>query len=326
MFGRKHSKAIIAVAVLSVSPWVSRIGAQDTASGLLDTIIAGIVHNDNLISNISFDYAIDYNKSEELRAKRLEFYEKHMLKDVPGGMEIRMPDLEPTLCTGSAIFEGNKFKIASKWIFLSDQKVFADDVIACDSVKLTELDRKGNAARISNEVDRKRGDRTPDPRNFPVRFVDSEPLHSALTAPDTNTIVLGTEEIRGTFCYVIEMIEKFVTPEGEQKQARRKCWIAPDKGFRIKKAIAYDIELPNRPLSITQCELSEVAKGIWYYSKVAFESYPLSLPKPDVTEVLELKNIVVNQQLKENAFTVPFPTGCFIDDKVAGRKYRVGEE
>lgn len=317
---------LAAAMVLSVLLFTCMVQAKDTANDSLDTVIAGVAHSDSLIANISFDYVVDYNTSDEWRIKRLEFTKKYMCNNCPEEMELRVPTLERTSCTGSTIFEGDKFKITSKWSFLSDQEVFADDVIACDGVKLTELDRKGNAARISNEVDRKRGVRTPDPRNFPMRFVDSEPLHSALTAPDTNTTVLGTEEIEGTFCYVIEMVEKFVTPEGVQKQSSRRCWIAPNRGFLVKKAISYGTKsFDSKPLTVTQCELTEVTKGIWYYSKVTFESYPLSLPKPDVIEVLKLKNIVVNQEFKENAFTITFPIDYFIDDEVTGRKYRVGE-
>jgi len=326
MFGRKHSMAIAAVAALGVLLWISVVEIKGAENDLLDTITAGIARNDSLITNISFDYAVDYNHSEEWRAKRFELYERHMVKDVLEGMEMRTLDLERTLRTGSAIFEGNKFKIASKWIFLSDQKVFLDEIVTCDGIKLTELNLKENAAYISDELEKRKGHLTFDPRNFPVVFVEAQPLPSALTAPDTNTIVLGTEQINDTNCYVIEMIESFMTPEGSQKQARRKCWIASDKGLRIKKAIAYDIESLDKPLSITQCELTEVAKGIWYYSKVTFESYPLSLPKPDVIEVLQLNNIVINQQFKENDFKVSFPEGCYIDDEVAGRKYRVGED
>ena len=327
MFERKRCMTIVAVAVLSVSLWTSELRAQDTANELLDTIIAGIVHNDSLITNISFDYVVDYNRSDEWQVKRLEFYKKHLLKDVPEGMEIRIPDLEPTLRTGSAIFEGDKFKISSKWLFFSDREVFKDEIVTYDGTTLKELDLKGSAGNISDEIERRKSHLTFDPRNFPVLFVDGQPLYSALTDRDTTTRLTGKEEIGGTICYIIEMTENFTTPEGIQKQARKRCWIAPDKSYRIKKAILYgNNPFDGKPLTITQCELNEVTEGIWYYSKVTFESYPLSLSKPDVMEVLELKNIVVNQELKENAFTITFPAGCFIDDQVAGRRYRVGEE
>jgi hypothetical protein len=318
---------LVAAVVLSVPLWIFVVKAKSVENDLLDTIIAGITHNDGLIANISFDYTIDYNVSEEWRIKRLEFTKKHMVKNWPEGMEMRVPTLEHTVRTGTATFEGDKFKTASKWLASSDQKVFQDEIVACDGVKLTELDLIESAGNISSEVGKRKAHLTFDPRNFPVLFVDGQPLHSALTAKNTTTRLVSTEEIDGTMCYVIEMVKSFMTPEGIQKKSSRKCWIAPNKGFRVKKAISYGTNsFDSQPLTITQCELTEVTNGIWYYSKVTFESYPLSLPKPDVIEILELKNIVVNQELKENAFAITFPTGCFIDDKVAGKKYKVGDD
>jgi len=315
-------KLVVAM-VLSVPLWIFVVEAEGIENDLLDTIIVGIAHNDGFITNISFDYTVDYNVSEEWRIKRLEFTKRYMCDNWPEGMEMRVPTLEHTLRTGSAIFEENKFKIASKWHALSDRKVFQDEIVAYDGATLRELDLKENTGNISDEVDRRKAHLTFDPRNFPALFVDGQPLHSALTAKNTTTSLVSTEEIDGTMCYVIDMVKSFMTPEGVQKQSSRRCWITPNKGFRIKKAISYGTNsFEGKPLTITQCELTEVTKGIWYYSKVTFESYTLSLPIPDVVEVLELKNIVANQEFKENAFTITFPVGCFINDEVNGTRYK----
>jgi hypothetical protein len=326
MVNSREIKLAVAV-VLSISLWIFVTEAKSVENSSLDTIIAGITRNDGLIANISFDYTVEYNVSEEWRIKRLEFTKKQMVNNRPEGMEMRVPTLEHTLRTGTTTFERDKFKTTSKWLASSDQKVFQDEIVAYDGVKLTELDIKENAGNISSEVDKRKAHLTFDPRNFPVLFVDGQPLHSALTAKNTTTRLVGTEEIDDTLCYVIEMVKSFMTPEGVREQSSRKCWIATDKGFRVKKAISYGTNsFDSKPLSVTQCELTEVANGIWYYSKVTFESYPLSLPKPDVIETLELKNIVVNQGLKESTFAITFPQGCLVDDKVADKKYKVGDD
>lgn len=318
---------LVATVVLSILLWTSVVEANGIENNPLDTIIAGIAYNDGLITNISFDYIVDYNVSEEWRIKQLEFTKKYMCENWPEGMELRGPTLEHTLRTGSAIFEEDKLKISSKWVALFDQKLFQDEIVTLDGIKLTELDLKENAGNISDEVDRRKAHLTFDPRNFPVLFADGQPLNSALTDQDITTKLVGTEKIDGTMCHIIEMIKNFMTPEGIQKQSSRKCWIAPNKGFRIKKAISYGTNsFEGKPLTITQCKLAEITPGIWYYSKVTFESYPLSLPRPDVIETLELKNIVVNQQLNENAFAITFPVGYFINDEITNRKYRVGED
>jgi len=322
---KKFKLAVAATVAVLISLFA--IDASSQENNLLDVLIAGIVHNEGLITSISFDYTVDCNVSDEWRARRLEFTKRYMCKNWPEGREVRVPNLEPTLRTGSAVFEGNKFKISSKCLFLSDGEVFNDEIVACDGIKLMELNLKENTAYISNDIDRRRAGLFFDPRNFPVLFVDGQPLHLALTAKNTATNLVGTEEIDGTMCYVIEMVRSFTTPEGVQKQSSRRCWIGPDKGYRVKKAISYGTNsFDGKALTVTRCKLTEAAEGIWYYSKVTFESYPLSLPEPDVIEVLELKNIVVNQKLKEKAFTITFSANCLVEDQIAGRRYRVGEE
>jgi len=318
----KSGKSKLAVlALISISLYISLIEVEGAGNNLLDTIVAGVAHNNSAIKNISFDYVVDYNVSEEWRNKQLEFM---MSQGLPVEMELRIPTLERTLRTGSATFEGNKFKIASKKTALSDQKVFEDKLVACDSVTLRGLNLKQNVGYICDVNSATEGDLMFDPRNFPVLFVDGQSLQSALTAEKTTISLLGTEEIDGTKCHIIEIVKTFMTPEGGQKQVRRKCWIAPDKCYLVRKAISYDVKSPDKPLNITQSELTEVLKGIWYYSKVTFQSYPSSSPKPDVIAVLQLGNIVVNQKLKEKTFMLPFPDGCLVDDQVSRVRYRVG--
>jgi len=306
--------------LLSVLLCISVIEAEGAGNNLLDTIVAGIAHSNSAVKNTSFDYIVDYNVSEQWRSK--EFM---MPPDLPLEMEWRVPTLEHTLRTGSAIFEGNKFKISSKKVALSDQKVFEDKIVACDGVTLKELNIKENFGYICDVNNVSIGDLMFDPRNFPVLFADGQALHSALTAKNTRVSLAGTEEIDGTNCYIVEMVKNFTTPEGIQEQSRRRCWIARDKGYHIKKAILYDTDsLDSKRLTITDCELTEAAKGIWYYAKVTFRSYPLSLPEPDVIAVLHLRNIVVNQQLNESAFVLRFPDGCIIHDQISGVSYKAG--
>jgi len=312
---------LVIAAILTL--YMTTPGVKGIDNKSLDNVLAGITHSDSLISNISFDYVVDYNVSEKWRSKQLEFMP--LPQDLPMEMEWRVPTLEHTLRTGSATFEGNKSKIVSEKAALSDQKVFENRIVACDGVTFRELNLLENAGYICDVNSHSEGDLMFDPTNFPVLFADGQPLHSALTAKNTTGSLVGTEEIDGTKCYIIEMVENFTTPEGTQEQSRRRCWIAPDKGYRIKKAILYDTNsLDDKPLTVTQCELTEAAKGIWYYSKVTFQSYPLSLPEPDVIAVLQVGNIVINQQLNDNTFALPFPEGCIIDDQISGVRYKAG--
>ena len=56
-------------------------------------------------------------------------------------------------------------------------------------------------------------------------------------------------------------------------------------------------------------------------------SCPRETDKPWKRIVYRASNVVANDpNFDENIFTVPFPEGYLIDDKVNGVKYRVGEK
>jgi hypothetical protein len=316
---RSGKSRLAVLAIISISLYISLVEVKGGENDLLDTIVAGVAHNNSLIKNISFDYVVDFNVSEEWCNKQLE------LMPMPIEQFLRAPTLEHTLRTGSATFAGGKFKISSEIIALSDHKLFVNKIVACNGNTVRELDLKGKVGYIYDVNSAPNGDLMFDPRNFPVLFADGQPLHSALTGKNTNNSLVGTEEIDGTKCYIIEMVENFTTPEGTQEQSRKRCWIASDKGHRIKRGVLYKSKsIDSKPLTITDCELIEAAKGIWYYSKVTFRSYPLSSPKPDLIAVLQLDNIVINRELEENTFAITFPEGCIIDDQISRVRYKAG--
>jgi hypothetical protein len=246
---------------------------------------------------------------------------KRRYQDLAKEGPLRPATLEHTIRTGTAKFEADKAYVNSRMAAAGDGKVFHDVILSHKGVTLTELDLIKNYGTISI---RKKLPQFYDIRKYPMRFADGQSLYSYLTDANAVYTIVEREKVEGTMCYVIERVRDYVTPNGSQKTAKERFWIAPEKGFQVKKAIAFSTKSPDKPLSITRCSLTQVNQGIWYYSKVTFESYPLFLPKPDVIAVLELDKIVVNQQLEENAFTVPFPPGCFINDRVNGVRYRSG--
>ena len=236
---------------------------------------------------------------------------------------LRSPTLEHTIRTGTARFQGKDVYIASTIVAISDGKTLEDEIISHDGAIFTRLNLLRNYATISR---RKKLPHFYDVRKYALYFADCQSLYTWLTNPNATYTLIGTEEVEGTTCYVVERARTFLTPDGRRETSRGRCWIALEKGFLVKKAILFDIKSPGRPLTITKCSLTQVAKGIWYYSKISFESYPLSLSKPDINVVVEFENIAVNQQLEANAFTVLFPRGCFINNQVTGKKYKVGQE
>lgn len=292
---------------------------SDPNQDLLKTIIAGVQHNNSLIKNLSFDYVVEHNLSDEWKERRLASMRKRH-PNLPSTLRLRT--IDHTVNRGSARYEGNKIYAAFEFIDALDGKKLDDTIISYDGAIFTKLDVLNNHATIGK---REMLPFVYDVRKYALSFADGYSLYSWLTDDSSTYKFIRTEKIEGTKCYVIERIETFLGPSKQPKTSSDRCWIAAEKGFLVKKAVSFSIKSPDKVLSITNCSLSQVAEGIWYYSKVRFESYPLFLQKPDIIEVLYLQNIVVNQPLEKSAFTVRFPSGCLVNDQVAGKKYRVGQ-
>jgi len=312
------SLVVSLVLILLFYPASSTSFAQATRSDILDVIVEGVKHYDSLICNIEFDYVIDYDVSEAYRNKRIADNEDRYRELFELGF--RDPTLEHTIRSGTARYEGVRFYLSSKTIACSDQKVFQDKVVAYDASKVTVLDMLRSCGEISNELGPVTSDIFSNPRNYPVLFADVRALQSALTAEDTVSSVVGEEEIDGTFCHIVDMYRE-CGAAGLKKTVKRRCWIAPENGFLVKKAIAFSVREADRPLSVTHCEFKEIGEGIWYYSNVAFESYPGVLPEPDVVVAVSFSNIVLNQPMQEDAFQADLTKVRLVDDLVANVTY-----
>ena len=82
-------------------------------------------------------------------------------------------------------------------------------------------------------------------------------------------------------------------------------------------------------LRIHVTKLKEIGDGIWWPVEAYAESGPgpHHPDEPYTRMVYRASNVVANDpNFDENIFTVPFPEGYLIDDQVAGRKYKVGQE
>ena len=313
------STSVVCLLLLS-QPLISK--ADDPNQAVIKQIIVGVAHNDGLISRLSFDYTVDYNASEQWRNARLQSIRRRNphLPEVPRSFMV-----ERAIRTGTARFEGKKLLTTSKVVAVSDGKTLADEVVSYDgsTSAFTQLNLIENRADVFACL-------VPsdfyDVRKCALRFTDDEPFYTWLTDPNAELKYVETENLDGTKCYVVERARDYVTPDETPITSRRRCWIAPDKGFLVKKAIVFDSRSPDRRvLTVTDCNLTEVSKGIWYYSKVRFESYPYFLPKPDIVDVLEIRNIVVGQPFEKDAFKVRFPAGCLVNDEISGKRYRVGQ-
>jgi len=114
------------------------------------------------------------------------------------------------------------------------------------------------------------------------------------------------------------------------KYSQQSWWLDPSRGFALlgyKWTGVYEDGSERLRKSIEVTKLKEVADGVWWPMEVYMISPALGPEKSWERFVYRASNVVANDpNFDESIFTVPFPEGYLIDDQVAGKKYRVGEE
>lgn len=172
----------------------------------------------------------------------------------------------------------------------------------------------------------------PLPKRFSVSFegaADPNYFLSVLAAADPkylnrkplkHEVVL--EELRGIQC-----IKAACIPDDSFRQ---EWWLDPNRGFAL---LRFDDLRKDKDgneqvkSSINVTKLEEVAENIWWPMEAYFVQCPRETDKPWKRIVYRASNVVANDpNFDESIFTIPFPEGYLIDDQVAGRKYKVGEE
>lgn len=120
-----------------------------------------------------------------------------------------------------------------------------------------------------------------------------------------------------------------ITAKG--KKASTECWwIDPSRGFALlghKITGLYPDGTERLILSMEVTKLKEVTDGTWWPVQATLISRPLKLGDLYRRTVYRASNVVANDaNVAQTIFTVPFPDGYLIDDKVKGVEYRAGEE
>jgi hypothetical protein len=111
---------------------------------------------------------------------------------------------------------------------------------------------------------------------------------------------------------------------------RQEWWFDPNRGFALlrfddlRKDKAGNEQIKS---SINVTKLEKVAENIWWPMEAYFVNCPRETDKAWKRIVYRASKVVANDpKFDESIFTVPFPDGYLIDDKVRGIKYRVGQE
>jgi len=174
------------------------------------------------------------------------------------------------------------------------------------------------------------------PEGFPATFsthfaaaADPNYYLSVLAAADPNYLNIKPgvkfkavlEEFRGVQCIKMAYIGNSLIKE---------WWLDPSRGFALLRhnSLGEDQD-GNEQLksSINVTKLKEVAENIWWPMEAYFVYRPYGIDEPWKRVVYRATNVVANDpSFIETIFIIHFPDGYLIDDRVAGKKYRVGED
>jgi hypothetical protein len=107
-------------------------------------------------------------------------------------------------------------------------------------------------------------------------------------------------------------------------------WLDPNRGYALLRHVNMGGNRDGSSQvksSIDVTRLKEVAEGIWWPMEAYFVQCPRETGKPWKRIVYQAENVVANDpDFNKSIFTIHFPKGYTIDDKVTGKKYKVGEE
>jgi len=147
-------------------------------------------------------------------------------------------------------------------------------------------------------------------------------------ATDPNSVAASTfelsyEEFQGANCIKI-------STKTNERGWRKDWWLNPNQGFALLGHDYIDVSEYGQVKiirSIRVDKLEQVATGIWWPMKVSMISRPSGEDKPYERFVYNASRVIVNNpNFDDSVFTITFPTGYMIDDKVQGKTYRVGQE
>lgn len=115
-----------------------------------------------------------------------------------------------------------------------------------------------------------------------------------------------------------------------QKGWQQSYWLDPSRGFSLLGSKETNVLQNDKEQLISFMKISklkEVTKGIWWPMDAFLISRPLETGAPYSRTVYHAIDVVANEpNFNENIFTVPFPKGYVVNDKITGRKYKVGEK
>jgi hypothetical protein len=155
-------------------------------------------------------------------------------------------------------------------------------------------------------------------RNEIYKFSELFQLASDPNSEAASILEFSHEEFLGVDCIKIN-----------SETYHKSYWLDPSRGFALlgnKETGTYEDGSERIASFVKVNKLKKVASGLWWPMEISIESDPAKHGEPYKRFVYRASNVIANDpNFDENIFTVILPDGYLIDDKVAGKKFTVGQ-
>lgn len=172
----------------------------------------------------------------------------------------------------------------------------------------------------------------PFPKEFSARFhAAADPNYYLLLVEAINPNYSGVKS-EANIKVVFEELGgiEYIKASSVGSSLIQQWWFDPNRGFallrfeELRKDQSGNEHLKS---SINVTKLEKQAEDIWWPVEAYFVHRPREKGKPWKRIVYRSSNIVVNDpNFDEGVFTITFPAGYTINDKIQGKTYKVGEE
>ena len=142
----------------------------------------------------------------------------------------------------------------------------------------------------------------------------------AYAISQAGTFPITWETLGGTKCIRIG--------GGEPEVGHEFLWLDPARGFALLRYEVVNITRDGRKWIVdsdTVTKLTEAAPGVWYPTEAYHEWSSPGCERTDRRIRYRASEVVANDpNFDQSIFTVTFPAGCLIKDKINGVRYRAG--
>ncbi|MBA7493475.1 hypothetical protein ES702_04034 [subsurface metagenome] len=288
------------ITLLSFSGFVPTVRAQED---VLETIIQGVKHYDSLLKSGEVTLILKTELADDFVKSAKEAFEAR-------GQQLALSKSSTEEVT--IVFNGDKVRCETKHVEIEDNMEPSRDILVYDGEKnLLFVETFTEKVGV---IGGKKDTSLMDPiRNFGLALFGKS-LSEVLSSSDYKLNLLGQQHVNGAPCYVVEVLREDGT--------RGKLCIDPLAGYGARRI---EVKYNTGGTTVIDTDFQQVSDGLWYPSKGSLLSHRRSDTGMVMTKkkTMELKKANLNIDIPDSYFSIAFPAGTRVADKIAGITFRV---